>query len=81
MDFDASFLTFLKQPGAHFGAVWDHFGRLWLPVATFEAHLALGSRKLAIFVKNDTKIEAFLDPFWLPWAPSGSKVKLLDKKS
>ena len=80
VDFKLAFLTFLKQPGAHFGAFWDHFGRLWLLVATFQAHLAPESRKLSVFEKNDAKIEAFLEPFWLPWAPLGSKVSPLDKK-
>ena len=72
MDFDAGFLTFLNQPGSLFGAVFDHFGRLWLLVATFQAHLAPESRKLANSTKSDSKIGACLDPFWVPWAPLGS---------
>ena len=69
---EAHVFTFLKQPGSLFGAFFDHFGRLWLPVATFQAHLAPESRKLADFTKKDSKMGAFLDPFWVPWAPLGS---------
>merc|ERR1711966_145505 len=35
-----SFLMFLKPPGSLFGTFWHHFGRLGLPVATFQALLA-----------------------------------------
>ena len=41
-------------------------------MATFQAHLAPEARKVAYFMKNDSKIEASLDPFWVPWAPLGS---------
>ena len=74
VDLDLAFLTFLKQPGAHVGAFWDHFGRLWLLVATFQAHLVPESRKVAVFEKHGANVEAFLDPCWLPWAPLGSEV-------
>ena len=63
VDVDPAFLTFLKQPGSLFGALWDHFGRLWLLVATFQAHLTPESRRLAHFAKNDSKMGAFLGPF------------------
>ena len=49
-------------------------------MATFQAHLAAGSRKLAVFKQIDVQIEAFLDAFWLPWLPLGSKVSPLDNK-
>ena len=79
MDVDTGFLTFLKQSGLLFEAFWDHFGRLWLLVATFQAHLAPESRKLANFRKKYLKIGACLDPFWVPWALLGSIVSPLDK--
>ena len=41
-------------------------------MATLQAHLAPEARKLAYFMENDSKIEASLDPFWVPWAPLGS---------
>ena len=63
VDVDPAFLTFLKQLGSLFGAFWDHFGRLWLLVATFQAHLTPESRRLAHFAKNDSKMGAFLGPF------------------
>ena len=62
----------LKQPGSLFGAFWGHSGRLWLPVATFQAHLALESQQLENCAKNDSKMGAFLGPFDClghPWAP------------
>ena len=63
VDLDSGFLTFLKQPGSLFGAFWGLFGRLWLLVATFQAHLTPESRRLAHFAKNDSKVGAFLGPF------------------
>ena len=76
----SSFLTFLKQPGSLFGAFWHPFGRLGLPVATFQAHLAPESQKLENCAKNGSKMGAFLDPFWLPWAPLGSIGEPLEQK-
>ena len=52
--------------------IWGHFGRLWLPVATFQAHLAPESQNLEKCAKNDFKMGAFLTPFGClghPWAP------------
>ena len=51
-DVDFGFLMFFNQAGSLFGAFWDHFGRLWLLVATFQAHLVPGSLKLTNFVKK-----------------------------
>ena len=61
-----------EAAGVTFWSIFDHFGRRWLLVATLQAHLAPEARKLAYFTKNDSKIEASLDPFWVPWAPLGS---------
>ena len=79
----SSFLTFLKQLGSLFGAFWHHFGRLGLPVATFQAHLAPESHKLENYAKVDSKMGAFLGPFWVPctlglhkgapWSKNGAK--------
>ena len=51
-DVDFGFLMFFNQAGSLFGAFWDHFGRLWLLVATFQTHLVPGSLKLTNFVKK-----------------------------
>ena len=61
-----------EAAGVTFWSIFDHSGRRWLLVATLQAHLAPQARKLAYFTKNDSKIEASLDPFWVPWAPLGS---------
>ena len=61
-----------EAAGVTFWTFRHHFGRLWLPVATFQAHLAPESQKLENCAKNDAKIGAFLGPFWVPWAPLGS---------
>ena len=66
-----NFVVF-EAAGVTFWSMFDHFGRRWLLVATFQAHLAPEARKVAYFMKNDFKIEAGLDPFWVPWAPLGS---------
>ena len=68
VDVDPAFFTFLKQPGSLFGALLGHFGRLWLPVATFQAHLAPESQKLGKCQKLTPKWE----PFWLPLAALGT---------
>ena len=61
-----------EAAGVTFWSIFDHFGRRWLLVATLQAHLALEARNLAYFTNIDSKIEASLDPFWVPWAPLGS---------
>jgi hypothetical protein len=61
-----------EAAGVTFWSIFDHFGRRWLLVATLQAHLAPEARKVAYFTKNDSKIEASLDPCWVPWAPLGS---------
>jgi len=52
VDVNSGFLMVLNQEGSLFGACWGYFGRLWLLVATFQAHLAPRSRKLMNFVKK-----------------------------
>ena len=69
-----------EAAGVTFWSILTHFGRLGLPVATFQAHLAPESQKLENCAKNCSKMGAFLGPFWLPWAPLGSIREPLEQK-
>ena len=63
VDFDLRFPTCLKQLGSLFIAFWDHFGRLWLLLATLQAHWVPESRKIANFGENECNMGALLGPF------------------
>jgi len=92
VDFDLRFSTFLKQLGSLFVTFWDHFGMLWLLVATLQAHWVPESQKIANFVKKCVQhgspfgsllnaIDSLRLKKGLPWsqngAQSGSKLRFV----
>ena len=77
---EAHVLTFLKQPGSLFGAFWGHFGRLWLPVATFQAHLAPEAPENEHYAKNGFKMGALFGSLLVALGTLGSAGRPLEQK-